>query len=97
MIATAVAAVVVVAAAITILAVVGHLSSQKRTAHPSHEVSYSSQVVPPFAGVREPYGVAVDTAGNVYIANANNTAGNVSVMVIFGNLAVVLPSALSEV
>ena len=76
MLATAVAAVVVVAAVITIL-VVGHLSSQKRTVQPSHQVSYSSQVVLPFTGVREPYGVAVDTAGNVYIANANNTAGNV--------------------
>ena len=33
------------------------------------------QVVLPFPGVREPYGVAVDTAGNVFIADANNTAG----------------------
>ncbi len=36
----------------------------------------SRQVVLPFPGVREPYGVAVDTAGNVFIADANNTAGN---------------------
>jgi serine/threonine-protein kinase len=75
MIATAVAAVVVVAAVITMLAVVGHPSSQKRTAQPSNQVSYSSQVVLPFAGLREPYAVAVDTAGNVYIADYwNNRA-----------------------
>jgi len=35
----------------------------------------SRQVVLPFAGVREPYGVAVDAAGDVYVADANNTAG----------------------
>ena len=40
--------------------------------HHRHQVR---QVVLPFPGVREPYDVAVDTAGNVYIADANNTAG----------------------
>src|SRR6516225_7630652 len=33
----------------------------------------SRQVVLPFAGVREPYGVAVDAAGDVYVADANTT------------------------
>src|SRR5690242_17117868 len=33
------------------------------------------QIVLPFPGVREPYGVAVDTAGDVFVADANNTAG----------------------
>ena len=35
----------------------------------------SRQVVLPFAGVREPYGVAVDAAGDVYVGDANNAAG----------------------
>ena len=35
----------------------------------------SRQIVLPFPGVREPYGVAVDTGGNVFVADANNTAG----------------------
>jgi DNA-binding beta-propeller fold protein YncE len=30
------------------------------------------QIVLPFPGVREPYGVAVDTAGNVFVADVNN-------------------------
>src|ERR1700758_5722381 len=40
-----------------------------------HHTHQSRQVVLPFTGVREPYGVAVDPAGNVYVADANNTAG----------------------
>jgi len=67
-----VTAIVVNAAVIAVLAIVGHLHSPRR----SHQVSYSSQVVLPFTGLHEPYDVAVDTAGNVYVADANNAAGN---------------------
>jgi serine/threonine-protein kinase len=71
-IAPVVGRVVVVAAAVSILAVVGHLSSRKHAAQPSHQVSYSSQVELPFTGLNDPSGVEVDGAGDVYVADHGN-------------------------
>lgn len=34
--------------------------------------SYASQVVLPFTGLNDPFGVAVDSAGNVYAADFGN-------------------------
>ncbi|MDT5257259.1 MAG: hypothetical protein QOD10_2339, partial [Mycobacterium sp.] len=61
------------AVALVVALVVGGLGAWLLLRH-THQ---PQQVVLPFTGVREPYGVAVDAAGNVYIADANNTAGNV--------------------
>src|ERR1700752_4071555 len=55
--------VVAIAAAVSIVAVVSHRPSQK------HTVSYSSQVVLPFTHLDEPWGVAVDRAGNLFTAD----------------------------
>ncbi len=63
---------VVVAAVVSILPVVGHLSSHKHAAQPSHQLSYSSQVVLPFTGLNDPSGVEVDGAGDVYVADHGN-------------------------
>ena len=61
--AVGVLAVVVIAAAASIIAVVSHRASEK------HAVSYSSQVVLPFTQLKIPVGVAVDAAGNSYVAD----------------------------
>ncbi|HWY00709.1 MAG TPA: SBBP repeat-containing protein, partial [Mycobacterium sp.] len=61
------------AVALVVVLVIGGLGAWLLLEHPHQP----RQVALPFAGVREPYAVAVDTAGNVYIADANNTAGNV--------------------
>ena len=66
--------VVLVAALVGIIAVVGHWSSRTTTTQPSHPASYSSAVVVPFTDLFNPQGVAVDTGGNVYVAD-NETAG----------------------
>ena len=55
--------VVAIAAAVSIIAVVSHRPSQK------HPVSYASQVVLPFTHLDQPWGAAVDAAGNLYIAD----------------------------
>jgi DNA-binding beta-propeller fold protein YncE len=55
--------VVAIAAAVSFIAVVSHRPSQK------HTVSYSSQVVLPFTHLDEPWGVAVDRAGNLFITD----------------------------
>jgi serine/threonine protein kinase, bacterial len=47
-------------------------NSTTTTTQPSHPVSYSSQVVLPFTGLKAPNGVAVDTAGNLYVADVGN-------------------------
>jgi serine/threonine-protein kinase len=65
----AVGAVLVVAAVVSVSGVVGHRSSRTTTTHPSRSVSYSSQVVLPFANLVNPNGVAVDTGGNLYVVD----------------------------
>ena len=55
--------VVAIAAAVSIKAMVSARASQQ------HTVSYSSQVVLPFAHLNKPWGAAVDGAGNLYIAD----------------------------
>ena len=57
--------VVAIAAAVSIKAMVSARASQQ------HTVSYSSQVVLPFAHLNKPWGAAVDGAGNLYIADHN--------------------------
>ena len=52
-----------IAAVVSIVAVVSHRPSQK------HAVSYSSQVVLPFTHLNQPWGAAVDAAGNLYITD----------------------------
>jgi len=54
---------VAVAAAVSIMALVGHHSAKP------HTVSYSSQVLLPFTSLKLPTGVAVDTAGNTYVTD----------------------------
>jgi hypothetical protein len=39
---------------------------------PSHQVSYSSQIVLPFTGLNGPTYVAVDAAGNLYVNDTGN-------------------------
>src|SRR6267154_2142783 len=55
--------VVAIAAAASVIAVVSHRAPEK------HAVSYSSQVVLPFTQLKMPVGVAVDAAGNSYVAD----------------------------
>jgi serine/threonine protein kinase, bacterial len=64
-IALAVGVVVLVAAVVSIIVVLGYRSSRTRP------VSYSSQVVLPFPGIAYS-GVAVDTGGNLYVTDFNN-------------------------
>jgi serine/threonine protein kinase, bacterial len=64
-IALAVGVVVLVAAVVSIIVVLGYRSSRTRP------VSYSSQVVLPFPGISYS-GVAVDTGGNLYVTDFNN-------------------------
>jgi streptogramin lyase len=59
----------VVAAVVSILAIVGHLPSHKHAAQPSHQVSYSSQTVLPFTGLDDPSRLEVDGAGDVYVVD----------------------------
>jgi hypothetical protein len=71
----AVGAVLVVAVVVSLIAVIGHRSSRATTAgattttQQAHQVSFSSEVVLPFADVENPAEVAVDTANNVYVAD----------------------------
>jgi serine/threonine-protein kinase len=74
--------------ALVVVLVVGGLGAWLLLRH-THR---SGQVVLPFTGVREPYGVAVDAAGNVYIADANNTAGNVYIADDNNNRVLKLPA-----
>jgi serine/threonine protein kinase, bacterial len=76
------AVVVLVAAVVGIRAIVGHHTSQtvptsetgptSQTVPTSH-MPYPSQVTLPFTGLNSPNGVAVDSAGNVYVADQKNS------------------------
>jgi serine/threonine-protein kinase len=66
----AVAIVAVIAAAVGIPAIVGHRPSGSSPT--SSEQTHSAQTVLPFAGLNLPGGVAVDSAGNVYVADWGN-------------------------
>jgi DNA-binding beta-propeller fold protein YncE len=59
LIAGAVAVVAVIAAAVAIPAILGHRS-------------HSAQVVLPFTGLSDPFGVAVDAAGSLYVTDFKN-------------------------
>jgi serine/threonine-protein kinase len=61
-----------VLAAVVSITACGHGSSPTTTTQPSHPVSYSSQGVLPFANLESPGGVAVDTAGNLYVADSRS-------------------------
>src|ERR1700751_2895577 len=76
------------AVAVVVVLVVGGLGAWLLLRH-THR---PGQVALPFAGVREPYGVAVDAAGNGYIADANNAAGNVYPVDANNNRVVKLPA-----
>jgi len=80
-----VAFIVVIAAAIAILGIVGNLDTPRR----SHQVSYASPVELPFTGLNYPAGVAVDTAGDVYITEAGHN--RVLKLPAGSNTPVVLP------
>jgi serine/threonine protein kinase, bacterial len=73
-IALAVGTVVLVAAAGIVATLAGHQSQQSQSSHtsPTAAHSYGSQVVLPFTGLKSPAGVAVDAAGNVYVADQYN-------------------------
>ena len=55
--------IVLVSAALTLLTVVGHSSTKAR------DVSYSAQIALPFTALKVPVGIAVDGAGNNYVAD----------------------------
>jgi len=56
----------IIAAIVVILAAAG-ITGYHLSAHPA-----SGQTVLPFAGLNHPFGVALDTAGTVYVADADN-------------------------
>lgn len=72
----AIALVVVIAAAVGIPALVKHSpsgsSSISSSSPTSAARSYGAQIVLPFTGLNNPAGVAVDTAGSVYVADEGN-------------------------
>jgi hypothetical protein len=47
-------------------------ASASSTTQPSHRAAYSPQVVLPFTGLEDPEGLAVDNAGNVYVADLHH-------------------------
>jgi len=50
---------------------IGGCSSQPKSA-PSSKTVYKPQIVLPFTGLNQPYAVAVDTAGDVYVTDWRN-------------------------
>jgi serine/threonine protein kinase, bacterial len=97
----AVGAVVVVSVLLVLMMVGGKRSSQETTITSSHStapqpspsVSYAFQVVLPFTGLSSPTGVAVDSVGDVYVADGVNSqvlklaAGHTQAVVPFTGLS----------
>ena len=91
------AAVVVAIVAVVAFVFVGHKSalrpSQTQTAQPAQPSAQpapaSGQPVLPFTGLNGPDGVAVDTAGTVYVADSGNN--RVLTLATGSNVQTVLP------
>jgi serine/threonine-protein kinase len=75
----AVGAILVAAALVGSIAVVGRWVSTTMADQPAHPSAYSSQVMLPFTQLVQPFGVALDVAGNLNLPEsvAVDTAGNV--------------------
>jgi len=63
------AVIVLAAAVVSIIAVVGHWASCTNPSEKPHPVSYSSEVLLPFTHLDHPFGAAVDGAGNLYVTD----------------------------